>query len=180
MTEENGGQAHERRHEEAEEMARLQEQINNLPVSEHVLYMMHSLSSLAIDRLGLVAEAESRRDVQQARLAIDAFKALLGVLEEARPTEEIAAHRGVLSQLQMAYVGALGAGAPPEQGPHEDAPTAADTEPGPEPEDAPQSAPEAEPKAKAKKAAKPRTASTAKPGSKSGGSASAKGGKKGA
>jgi hypothetical protein len=74
--------------------------------------MMHSLSSLAIDRLGLTPESAARKDLEQARLATDAFKALLGVLEGKRPAEEITAHRAVLSQLQMAYVGALEGGDP--------------------------------------------------------------------
>lgn len=108
MSEENAEQRESEGRDEAEEMARLQEQINNLPVSEHILFMMQSLSSLAVDRLGLVPEGAGRRDVEQARLAIEAFKALLGALEEAQPTEELAGHRSVLSQLQLAYVGALG------------------------------------------------------------------------
>ncbi len=55
----------------------------------------------------------------QARLAIEAFKALLGVLEQVRPAGEVAGHRGVLSQLQLAYAGAVTAGASrvePEEG----------------------------------------------------------------
>lgn len=123
----------EQRADEAELMARLQEEIRNLPVGEHLVYMMQSLSGLAVARMGLTADSESRRDMEQARLAIDAFKALLDLLERARPGAEMAAHRGMLSQLQLAYVGALDAGA------------AAGTEPQEAPEDAgaqPQEAPE--------------------------------------
>jgi hypothetical protein len=69
--------------------------------------MLHSLSSLALDRMGLAPETAVRKDLEQARLAIDAFKALLGLLEGKRPVEEMSAHRSVLSQLQMAYVTAL-------------------------------------------------------------------------
>ena len=93
-------------------MQRLQEEIGRLSVADHVLLMMHSLSSLAIERLGVTPESASRKDLGQARLAIDAFKALLGVLEGRRPAVEITAHRAVLSQLQMAYVGALEGGDP--------------------------------------------------------------------
>ena len=99
--------------EEAEMMERLQEEIRNLPVSEHVLYMMHSLSSLAATRMGLAPDAEGGRDLEQARLAIDAFKALLETVERVRPKEETGAQRGLLSQLQLAYVAALGTAAPP-------------------------------------------------------------------
>jgi hypothetical protein len=93
--------------EEAEMMERLQGEIRNLPVGDHVVYMMHSLSSLAAGRMGLTADSSVRPDLEQARLAIDAFKALLEIVERARPPEEIAGHRGMLAQLQLAYVGAL-------------------------------------------------------------------------
>lgn len=113
--------------EEAEMMERIQAEIRNLPVADHLQYMMHTLSSLAVSRLGL--SGEDRRDLEQARLAIDAFKALLELLEGARP-DQVASHRGVLSQLQLAYVSAAakpakdegaasaespGADAPPEK-----------------------------------------------------------------
>jgi hypothetical protein len=94
--------------EELEAMRRLQEEIGRLSVADHLVLMLHSLSSLAVDRLGFAPETAERRDLEQARMAIDGFKALLGVLEGTRPAEEIAAHRAALSQLQMAYVAALG------------------------------------------------------------------------
>lgn len=102
------------------EYQRLQEEIRNLAVADHVTYMMHSLSSLAVERMGLTGESLSRKDLGQARLAIDAFKALLEVMERSRP-EDVAGQRGALSQLQLAYVAALeerGAGtgaAPPDE-----------------------------------------------------------------
>lgn len=96
--------------EEQEAMRRFQEEIGRLSVADHVVLMMHSLSGLAADRLGLSPDMAERRDLEQARLAIDAFKALLGTLEGARPAEEIGAHRAALSQLQMAYVSLLSAG----------------------------------------------------------------------
>lgn len=106
--------------EEAEMMERLQEEIRNLPVSDHLLYMMQSLSGLAIARMGLTDDTASRRDMPQAQLAIDAFKALLDLLERAKPSGEMAAHRGVLSQLQLAYVGALDAGSTTHEAPGEE------------------------------------------------------------
>jgi hypothetical protein len=94
--------------DEREAMRRLEEEIGRLSVADHVLLMMHSLSSLAVDRLGLAPDTAARKDLEQARLAIDAFRALLGVLEGKRPADEITGHRAVLSQMQMAYVAALG------------------------------------------------------------------------
>jgi hypothetical protein len=96
--------------EAQEAMRRLQEEIGRLSIADHIVLMMHSLSALAADRLGLSPDSVEHRDLEQARLAIDAFRALLGTLEGARPAEEMRAHRAALSQLQIAYVSALGAG----------------------------------------------------------------------
>jgi hypothetical protein len=85
MAEEQAPQGQAGTADDVEAMARLQEQINNLPVSEHLVFMLHSLSALAIDRLGLAPAAAARRDPGQARMAIDAFKSLLEVLEPGRP-----------------------------------------------------------------------------------------------
>jgi hypothetical protein len=92
---------------EAQNMERLQEEIRNLPVSDHLLYMMHSLSALAVGRMGTTPEDAARRDLDQARLAIDGYKALLEVVELVWPPEGMAVHRGVLSQLQLAYLEAM-------------------------------------------------------------------------
>lgn len=101
---------------EEEVVRRLQAEISRLPVAEHLLLMLQSLSALALDRLGF-GKAAKHRDFEQARLAIDAFKALLGVLERVRSSEEIAVHRGVLAQLQMTYVETLERGSAGEEAP---------------------------------------------------------------
>jgi hypothetical protein len=88
------------------DMERLQEEIRNLPVADHVMYMMQSLSALAVGRMGLGGESEPRKDLDEARLAIDAFKALLEVVEKAKPSDAKPL-RGMLAQLQLAYVAAL-------------------------------------------------------------------------
>jgi hypothetical protein len=105
--------------EEQEAMRRWEEEIDKLTVADHLLLIMHSLSSLAVERLGVTPETAGRKDLDQARLAIDAFRAILGVLEGKRPADELMAHRAVLSELQMAYVGALG---PASEGGGGDAP----------------------------------------------------------
>jgi hypothetical protein len=111
--------------EEAEMMARLQEEIRTLPVSDHLLYMMHSLSTLAVGRMGVTDDTVALRDLDQARMAIDAFKALTEIVEPTRPAEEMAAHRGLLSQLQLAYVAALNVGGPGESSADADTPAPA-------------------------------------------------------
>jgi hypothetical protein len=110
VEQETAGADREPTAEEREAMRRFEEEIGRLTVIDHVLLMMQSLSSLAVDKLGVTPDAVGRKDPEQARLAIDAFRALVGVLEGRRPAEEIAAHRSVLSQLQMAYVASLGGG----------------------------------------------------------------------
>ncbi len=156
--------------DDAEAMARLQEEISRLPVSEHVAFMMHSLSSLAVERMGLAGEGVAQRDLEQARLAIDAFKALLVVLEQTLPPAGVVAQRGILSQLQFAYVGALG-------GPTTSQPAAAEAPVAPVRENAAQEEAAPEQPAAPKKAAKPRAASAGtKSGAKAAGGAAAKGG----
>ncbi len=90
--------------DEAEALARLHEQIRRMSVSDHLVYMLESLSALATRKLGLVPDAAADRDLDQARLAIDAFRALLPVAEPSRPQQEVALHRQMLSQLQIAFV----------------------------------------------------------------------------
>lgn len=119
--------------DDADSMERLREEIDKLPVSEHLLFMMQSLSSLAIGRLGLTQETAGRRDPEQARLAIDAFKALLDVLERGQPGPELLGHKGMLSQLQLAYAGAVGKGASDESAPEAAETAPAETPPAEEP-----------------------------------------------
>jgi hypothetical protein len=83
-----------------------------MSVADHLVYMLHSLSALAVGRLGLHPDGAGQKDPVQARLAIEAFKALVGVLEQVRPAGEVAAHRGMLAQLQLAYAGVVSAGGP--------------------------------------------------------------------
>jgi hypothetical protein len=94
--------------DEAEMMRQLREELQNLTVADHLLFMMQSLSALAVDRMGLTEEAGGRRDLDEARLAIDAFKALLDLVANARPGEDMRTHRSALSQLQMTYIDVLG------------------------------------------------------------------------
>lgn len=102
--------------EEAELLERLQEQIRQLSVADHLVYMLESLAALATRKMGLTADTADERDPDQARLAIDAFAALLKVVEPARPQQEVASHRGMLSQLQLAFVRCLEAPRPAEAG----------------------------------------------------------------
>ena len=90
--------------EEARLLGRLEEQIRRMSVADHLAYMLESLAALATRKLGLTTDTQAERDLDQARLAIDAFRALLPVVEPVRPAQEVVAHRGMLSQLQLAFV----------------------------------------------------------------------------
>lgn len=93
--------------EEAEAFARFQEELRRMTVGEHLTTMLQSIAALAVRKMGPMTETAGDRDLAQAKLAIDAFRALLPVLEDSISAEEAGAHRSVLSELQLAYVAVL-------------------------------------------------------------------------
>jgi hypothetical protein len=99
--------AREIKPEEQEMLARFQEELRRMTVGEHLVTMMQSLATLAVRRMGLTPQTAAERDLDQAKLAIEAFRTLLSLVEPVRPQEEMRAHRKMLSELQMAFVGAL-------------------------------------------------------------------------
>jgi hypothetical protein len=82
---------------EPESAAQLAEELRKARVPDLLLETSSLLASLAFVKL-----APDVRDLEQARLAIDALKALLPLLDET-PRREI---QQVLSNLQLAYAGA--------------------------------------------------------------------------
>ena len=102
--------------EEVEMLARFQEELRRMTVGEHLVTMMQSLATLAVRKMGMTPETSSERDMEQVKLAIEAFRVLVPVVEPSRPAAEIKAHKSVLAELQMAYVSALEqpSGASPE------------------------------------------------------------------
>jgi hypothetical protein len=93
--------------EEAEMMARFEEELRRMTVGEHLVTMMQSLATLAVRKMGMTPETGSERDMEQVKLAIEAFRVLVPLVEPSRPAAEMQAHKSVLAELQMAYVGAL-------------------------------------------------------------------------
>jgi hypothetical protein len=94
--------------------AALEQEMKRLRVEDVLLQSVVSLINLGIRRLGVAEGTEDERDLEQARLAIEAVRALMGVLEEAAP-EQLPAIRDGLSRLQLAYV-QEGGPAPPGAG----------------------------------------------------------------
>jgi hypothetical protein len=108
----------------------IHEALKKLRVEDVLLQTAATLIDLAARRMGL-AEDDAPRQLDQAKLAIDAIRALQPLMTE----EQQAAVREPLSQLQMAYAReAQGATSGPEAG-SEPAPEA-----GPEPEGDPERA----------------------------------------
>jgi hypothetical protein len=79
----------------------LQAELAKLKVSDLLLQTLYSISSLGYHRLS----AETR-DLEQARLAIEALRALVPVLEGSVPDEALRDFNQVLANLQLAYASA--------------------------------------------------------------------------
>jgi hypothetical protein len=92
----------------------LQDEMRRISVADYLTYTMQSIFAIGWRRLGLTPDTAAERDLDQSRLAIDAFKVLLQVLEEMRPAQEVSALRALLSQMQLEYVASLDPSSEPE------------------------------------------------------------------
>jgi hypothetical protein len=81
----------------------LQAELSKLTVSDLLLQTLHSISLLGYQRL-----SGEGRDLDQARLAIEALRALLPALEGSAPEEALRDFNQVLANLQLAYASAAG------------------------------------------------------------------------
>jgi hypothetical protein len=88
---------------EEELRAAYEAELKRLRVEHVLLDNVAALVNLGMRRTGLVSGTEEERDPDQVRLAIEAIRALLPVLEQAAP-EQIGAIRDAVSQLQLAFV----------------------------------------------------------------------------
>ena len=76
----------------------LQAELAKLTVSDLLLQTLHSISLLGYHRL-----SGEGRDLAQARLAIEALRALVPVLEGKAPKEELHEYNKLVENLQLAY-----------------------------------------------------------------------------
>ena len=81
----------------------LLEAVRQMKVGDLLLSTAATLAQLGFAKLD-----ESTRDLEQARLAIDGMKALLGTLEGAVPEEVLRDFHQVVANLQLAYATAAG------------------------------------------------------------------------
>ena len=86
---------------ERELVEQLQAELGRLKVSDLLLQTVYTISSLGYHRL-----SGEQKDLEQARLAIDALKALVPVLEGAVPAEAVRDFNQVLANMQLAYASA--------------------------------------------------------------------------
>ena len=97
-----GGQPREPTEEELR--AALEEQMRRITVKDVLLQTVVTLVNLSARKLGL-AGGEDEKDMAQARMGIDAARALVPLL----PAQEVAPVRDALDQLQVAFAREAGA-----------------------------------------------------------------------
>jgi hypothetical protein len=83
-------------------VAELQEELAKLKVSDLLLQTLYTVSSLGYHRL-----SGETRDLEQARLAIEALKALVPVLEGSVPEDALRDFQQVVANMQLAYADAV-------------------------------------------------------------------------
>ena len=82
-------------------MKQLEEELQKLKVSDLLVQTLYTVSSRGYRKL-----SEEDRDLDQARLAIEALRALLPVLEGSVADELVRDFKQVTSNLQLAYADA--------------------------------------------------------------------------
>ena len=87
----------------------LLEAVRNMKVADLLLSTAATLAQLGFAKL-----EEATRDLDQARLAIDGMRALLGTLEGQVSDEVLRDFNQVVANLQLAYAAAAEAPEPPE------------------------------------------------------------------
>ena len=83
------------------------EELKRLKVSDVLVQTLFTVSSLGYHKL-------AERDVEQARLAIEALRALLPVVEGHADEQVVRDFRQATTNLQLAYADAAKADAPPQ------------------------------------------------------------------
>jgi hypothetical protein len=100
MAEERAGD--ERQPTQEELQAALEEELRKVRVQDLLVQSVASIVNLTARRIG----KEDERDLEQARIGIDAVRALVGLLPE-EPAKQV---REALSQLQLLYAQTAGGG----------------------------------------------------------------------
>jgi hypothetical protein len=99
---------------EDELRAAYEAEIKKIRIEQILLEQVVSIINLGMRRTGLAPGTEDERDIDQVRVAIEAVRALLPLIEQSAPAQA-GQIRDALSQLQMAFVRLGGAPGAPEQ-----------------------------------------------------------------
>ena len=84
-------------------LEQLEAELAKLKVVDVLAQTIYTVSSLAWRRLGT-----EERDLEEVRLAVEALRALVPVLEPVLPAEAIRDFNQVVANLQLAYAKAVG------------------------------------------------------------------------
>src|SRR5438067_9498442 len=98
---------------EDELRAAYEAQVKKVRVEHVLLEDVVTLANLGMRRTGIAPGTEDERDPDQVRLAIDAIRAMLPMVEQTAP-HQVGPIRDALSQLQLAYVRIGGAADRPD------------------------------------------------------------------
>jgi hypothetical protein len=79
----------------------LEAELKKLKVADLLVQTLYTVSSLGFRRL-----APDDRDLDQARLAVEALRALVPLLEDSAPAELVRDFKQVTANLQLAYADA--------------------------------------------------------------------------
>jgi hypothetical protein len=90
-------------------LRKVEEQLRDLKVSDVLMQTLYSVSSLGWHKL-----SSTDRDLEQAKLAIEAVRALLPVLAETMPAEVKRDLEQMVANMQLSYANAVGEAAKPE------------------------------------------------------------------
>jgi hypothetical protein len=80
----------------------LEEELKKVKVSDLLVQTLYTVSSLGFSRLGT-----ETRDLEQAKLAIEAMRALVPVLADVLPDEVVRDFNQTTANLQLAYAKAV-------------------------------------------------------------------------
>jgi hypothetical protein len=106
---ENEGQQSQQPSDDEELLRKVEEQLRDLKVSDMLLQTLYTISSLGWHKL-----SSADRDLEQAKLAIDALRALLPVLADSMPAEVQRDLEQMVANMQLAYAGAVAEAGKPE------------------------------------------------------------------
>ena len=90
-------------------LRKVEEQLRDLKVSDVLLQTLYTISSLGWHKL-----SSADRDMDEAKLAIEALKALLPVLADTMPGEVKRDLEQMVANMQLAYAGAVAEAGKPD------------------------------------------------------------------